>query len=107
MVRASRQECSASGDLWAWLVCASGQRRSAPTFRCRTVQAVGPSSAWPCLGRRRRHPMIRLLLADDHAVVREGLRRLLEEKNGLSVIGEAGTVPEVLEQLRKTPVDVL
>jgi len=51
--------------------------------------------------------MIRLLLADDHAVVREGLRRLLEEKNGLSVIGEAATVPEVLEQLRKTPVDVL
>ena len=47
--------------------------------------------------------MIRLLLADDHAVVREGLRRLLEEKNGLSVVGEAGTVPEILEQLRKTP----
>jgi DNA-binding NarL/FixJ family response regulator len=51
--------------------------------------------------------MIRLLLADDHVVVREGLRRLLEEKNGLSVIGEAGTVPEILEQLRRTPVDVL
>jgi two-component system invasion response regulator UvrY len=51
--------------------------------------------------------MIRLLLADDHAVVREGLRRLLEEKSGLSVIGEAATVPEILEQLRKTPVDVL
>jgi len=51
--------------------------------------------------------MIRLLLADDHAVVREGLRRLLEEKNGLSVVGEAGTVPEILEQLRKTPVDVI
>jgi two-component system invasion response regulator UvrY len=51
--------------------------------------------------------MIRLLLADDHAVVREGLRRLLEEKNGLGVVGEAGTVPEILEQLRKTAVDVL
>ncbi|MFL5496144.1 MAG: response regulator [Gemmatimonadales bacterium] len=51
--------------------------------------------------------MIRLLLADDHAVVREGLRRLLEEKNDLSLVGEAGTVPEILEQLRKTPVDVL
>jgi two-component system, NarL family, invasion response regulator UvrY len=51
--------------------------------------------------------MIRLLLADDHAVVREGIRRLLEEKNGFSVTGEAGTVPEILEQLRTTPVDVL
>ena len=51
--------------------------------------------------------MIRLLLADDHAVVREGLRRLLEETNGFSVVGEAGTVPEILEQLRKTLVDVL
>jgi two-component system, NarL family, invasion response regulator UvrY len=51
--------------------------------------------------------MIRLLLADDHAVVREGLRRLLEETNGFSVVGEAGTVAEILEQLRRTPIDVL
>jgi two-component system invasion response regulator UvrY len=51
--------------------------------------------------------MIRVLLADDHRVVREGLRRLLEEENGLRVVDEAGTVPELLEKLRKVPADVL
>jgi two-component system invasion response regulator UvrY len=51
--------------------------------------------------------MIRVLLADDHGVVREGIRHLLEERNGLTVVGEAGTVPDLLEELRKTPIDVL
>ncbi|HEX3233934.1 MAG TPA: response regulator transcription factor [Gemmatimonadales bacterium] len=51
--------------------------------------------------------MIRVLLADDHQVVRQGLRRLLEEDNGIRVVDEAGTVPELLEKLRTMPVDVL
>lgn len=51
--------------------------------------------------------MIRVLLADDHGVVREGIRRLLEERNGFAVVAEAGTVPDLLAELRKAPVDVL
>jgi two-component system, NarL family, invasion response regulator UvrY len=51
--------------------------------------------------------MIRVLLADDHGVVREGIRRLLEERNGFTVVAEAGNVPDLLAELRKTPVDVL
>ena len=51
--------------------------------------------------------MIRVFLADDHGVVREGIRHLLEERNGLTVVAEAGTVPELLAELRKTPIDVL
>jgi two-component system, NarL family, invasion response regulator UvrY len=51
--------------------------------------------------------MIRVLLADDHGVVREGIRRLLEERNGLTVVGEAGTVPDLLAELRRMPVDVV
>jgi two-component system, NarL family, invasion response regulator UvrY len=51
--------------------------------------------------------MIRVLLADDHGVVREGIRRLLEERNGFTVVAEAGTVPDLLAELRKTPIDVL
>jgi two-component system, NarL family, response regulator NreC len=34
---------------------------------------------------------LRLLLADDHALVREGLRRILEEHTGWAVVAEAGT----------------
>ncbi|HEY7482739.1 MAG TPA: response regulator transcription factor [Gemmatimonadales bacterium] len=51
--------------------------------------------------------MIRIFLADDHAVVREGIRRLLEEEDGFDVVGEAGTVSELLAELRRTPVDVV
>jgi two-component system, NarL family, invasion response regulator UvrY len=51
--------------------------------------------------------VIRVILADDHAVVREGIRRLLEERNGLAVVAEAGSVPELLAELHQTPTDVL
>jgi DNA-binding NarL/FixJ family response regulator len=51
--------------------------------------------------------MIRVILADDHRVVREGLRRLLEERNGITVVAEAGTVSDFLEALHHTTADVL
>jgi two-component system invasion response regulator UvrY len=51
--------------------------------------------------------MIRILLADDHGVVREGIRRLLEERNGFTVVGEAGSVPELLTKLHATTADVV
>jgi two-component system, NarL family, invasion response regulator UvrY len=51
--------------------------------------------------------MIRIFLADDHGVVREGIRRLLEEHNGFSVVGEAGSVPELLSKLGGTAADIV
>ena len=33
---------------------------------------------------------IRILLVDDHAVVREGLRALLDQQEGMRIVGEAG-----------------
>lgn len=39
----------------------------------------------------------RLLLVDDHAVVRSGLRMLLENERDVEIIGEAGTASEALE----------
>jgi two-component system, NarL family, invasion response regulator UvrY len=51
--------------------------------------------------------VIRVILADDHGVVREGIRRLLEERGGISVVAEAGSASELLAELRKTPTDVL
>jgi DNA-binding NarL/FixJ family response regulator len=40
--------------------------------------------------------MIRLFIADDHAIVRYGLRRLLEEQGDMTVVGEATTGRQVL-----------
>ena len=51
--------------------------------------------------------MIRLLIADDHEVVRAGLRRAVEGHPDISVVGEAGSGDEALAELESRPVDVL
>jgi two-component system response regulator NreC len=51
--------------------------------------------------------MISLLLADDHTVVRQGLRTLLEADPELSVIGEASDGYQALEQVEQLKPDVL
>jgi two-component system response regulator NreC len=50
---------------------------------------------------------IRVLIADDHAVVREGLRQLLETQSDITVVGEACNGVEALEQARKLKPDVV
>lgn len=49
---------------------------------------------------------IRVLLADDHAVVREGIRRFLEEADDIEVVAEAGDGREALEKVREHRPDV-
>ncbi len=49
----------------------------------------------------------RVLLADDHAVVRSGLRTLLETQPGLEVCGEATTGVEALELVKKGKPDLV
>lgn len=51
--------------------------------------------------------MIKVLIADDHAVVRQGLKQILEETSEMHVAGEAMNGEEVLEQVREQPWDVL
>lgn len=51
--------------------------------------------------------MIELLLVDDHAVVREGYRRLLERRPDLHVAAEAADAEEALQCLRTTPIDLI
>ena len=52
-------------------------------------------------------PNIRILLADDHAVVRAGIRKVVEELPGLEVSGEVGNGPELLSALEQQPIDCL
>ncbi len=49
---------------------------------------------------------IRVLLADDHAVVRQGIRRFLEEAGDIEVVAEAGDGREALERIREHRPDV-
>lgn len=51
--------------------------------------------------------MIRVLIADDHAIVREGLKQVLAAAEGIGVVGEAADGHEVLEHVRKGGWDVL
>jgi DNA-binding NarL/FixJ family response regulator len=51
--------------------------------------------------------MIRIVVADDHTIVREGLKQLLSATSDLSVVGEAQNGHEVLERVRALDFDVL
>lgn len=51
--------------------------------------------------------VIRLLLIDDHRVVREGLRMLIESHPGFKIIGEADNGTAALEILEKNGVDII
>jgi DNA-binding NarL/FixJ family response regulator len=48
-----------------------------------------------------------VLIADDHGVVRGGLRQFLSARSGIEVVDEAATGTEVLSKLDAQPVDVL
>ena len=52
-------------------------------------------------------PRLRLLLVDDHTVVREGLKRLLDPQGNQWAITEAGTGFQTLEFLRREPFDLV
>jgi DNA-binding NarL/FixJ family response regulator len=51
--------------------------------------------------------MLRVVVVDDHAVVREGLKRIIADNQNMTVSGEAGSGNEALEVVRKTPCDAV
>ncbi|MFP4526990.1 MAG: response regulator [Candidatus Kapaibacterium sp.] len=50
--------------------------------------------------------MIDIIIADDHAIVRRGLRQIVEETADMRVSAEAADGNELLEKLRSNPADV-
>jgi DNA-binding NarL/FixJ family response regulator len=50
---------------------------------------------------------VRLLLADDHKMFRQGLRELIERKTGFEVVGETATGRETLEQVAALRPDIV
>jgi len=51
--------------------------------------------------------MIRVFIADDQVVVRQGLRALLEVEPEIEIVGEAGDGAEAIERIRALQVDVV
>jgi len=51
--------------------------------------------------------MIKILIADDHAIVREGLKQIVADTSDMVVAGEAVDGQEVLEQVRKEDWDLI
>jgi DNA-binding NarL/FixJ family response regulator len=50
---------------------------------------------------------IRVLLADDHKIFRDGVRSILENEKDMEVVDEAANGPEVIEKIESLDVDVL
>jgi DNA-binding NarL/FixJ family response regulator len=51
--------------------------------------------------------VIRVLIADDQMLIRQGIRTLLEMDPDISIVGEAADGPEAVARVLSTPVDVL
>lgn len=51
--------------------------------------------------------MIRIVIADDHSIVREGLKRIVSSIEDMEVAGEAGNGTEVMQRVRELAFDVL
>src|SRR5689334_24878057 len=50
---------------------------------------------------------VRVLIADDHAILRRGLRQIIEETDDLAVVGEAESSAQTLQHIRNNPCDVV
>ncbi|KPK94991.1 MAG: hypothetical protein AMJ94_00670 [Deltaproteobacteria bacterium SM23_61] len=55
----------------------------------------------------KKNPPYRILLADDHILLRQGLKRILAETPNLQVVGEAGDGLELLKILKKETPDMV
>jgi len=51
--------------------------------------------------------MIKILIADDHAIIRRGLKQIVSEQSDMIVAGEAGDAQQVLDLVRKLEWDVV
>lgn len=50
--------------------------------------------------------MIRVVTADDHALIRQGITRIIDKTADIRVVGEAENGPELLRVIAETPCDV-
>src|SRR5689334_22011611 len=88
---------------WDCVLCVSVSRSYMARSTSRRRRGRAPASQSPYHGSR---PMIRVVLADDHAVVRHGLRFMLEQRPGIQVVGECGDGARAVELVIELLPDV-
>ncbi|OCC18696.1 LuxR family transcriptional regulator [Prescottella equi] len=66
-----------------------------------TVRPVITRGASPVLG------LVRIVLVDDHAILRQGLRSVLERESDLEIVGEASSLAEALAVVDKVGPDIV
>src|SRR5919197_166275 len=101
--RASSQTARWRSATSALYRCASGWTRSAATFASTRRRERERRCHW----RWSLADEIRVLIADDHAVVRNGLRAFLDVVPDIDVVGEAENGAEALERVRQLQPDVV
>ena len=74
---------------------------------CRHSRGVGRTMAYALAAEIGRDPLVRILILDDHAVVRRGLRTVLEAQSGWTVVGEAADGRSGVEMARQLQPDVV
>src|SRR5712691_8085297 len=93
-------------------------RRARSSLRQNSISVPGPGTArGSCWISRQSIPMpppensstssIRLLLVDDHEIVRMGLRELFNRSQGIEVVGEAGSVAGAVAEATRLKPDVI
>jgi DNA-binding NarL/FixJ family response regulator len=53
------------------------------------------------------HPKIKILLVDDHKMMRDGLRKIIESENDMKVVAEAADAGNIVELIRKNQPGVV
>lgn len=95
---------SASGDL----CLVNRPRKTALTDTEAEVGATELTSEWAqAAARLRKKRIIRVMLVDDHLVVRNGLAALLRQERDLQVVAEAGDGKQAIERAREEQPDVI
>lgn len=51
--------------------------------------------------------LIKVILVDDHMIIRDGIKALLRDSDGIRVVGEAGNGKELIDMLPQTAADVI
>jgi DNA-binding NarL/FixJ family response regulator len=89
--------------------CLFGARKdSTITIANVSIQVTGSAENRDCSDKDAAvQDIIRLLLVDDHVLVREGIARLLSSQPDLKVVGEADTIEDGIRIIQKTPVDLV
>ena len=75
------------------------QKKVAPLFASVCRREISVSN-------RKTSSVVTVLIADDHSVLRKGLKVLIEEESGISVCGEAADGQEALDKIMKLTPDV-